>query len=125
MFINNFSLFFSNLLFSFQKNKEHIFMKSLSKKTLFLYKERLVKFVNTFGFYTIKTQKLSVSYFSQTKYYVFYVLFVILPFFPKMENNSYSFLCKFLVFFLIISTFLLFVLLNLSFTNKRVARLVI
>ena len=54
-------------------------MKKISKNTLFFYKEKLFNLVKSFGFYAIKLEILSVSYFSQTKYYVFYVLFVILP----------------------------------------------
>jgi len=93
-------------------------MKKISKNTLFFYKEKLFNLVKTFGFYAIKLQILSVSYFSQTKYYVFYVLFVILAFFPAAENSSSSLFCKSLVLFLIISSLFLFVFLNVPFTNR-------
>ena len=93
-------------------------MKEISKNTLFFYGEKLFNLVKAFGFYAKKLQILSVSYFSQTKYYVFYVLFVILSFFPAAENSRSSLFCKSLLLFLNISSFFLFVFLNLPFTSR-------
>lgn len=63
---------------------------------------------------------LIIHYFSHTSYYLLYILLSILAFFCNVDDSYISIMCKTFICVLLFSTLFLFMLLNISFTNKKI-----
>ena len=85
---------------------------------------KMPTFFQAYVVYTLRTSVVTISLFSHTPLYLLYILFAIVGFFCKDENNVFHFVCKEFIFVLLIVFLLLLVLLNLPATKKRVEGLI-
>ena len=84
------------------------------------FKTKILRFTRVFVQNTLKNQVLTVYYFSFTLYYLLFVFCAIITFFSKVDHSYIKIVCQFIVFYSILSSLMLFLLLIVPFTRKKV-----
>lgn len=84
------------------------------------FKTKILLFLRFFVQNTLKNQVLTVYYFSFTLYYLLFVFCTIAAFFSKVDHSYIQIVCQSIVFYSILSSLMLFLLLIVPFTRKKV-----
>lgn len=97
-------------------NKKPFNLPLYSKDQIYIFLRKCIQKI-------LKIQILTIHYFAYTRYYLLYVVVIILACFSKAESSYINLFFKYILFFTMFSTFIIFILLLLPFTKSRVEML--
>ena len=97
-------------------NKKPFNLSFYSKNQIYIFLKKCIQKI-------LRIQILTIHFFAYTRYYLLYLVVVILACFCNPESSSRNFFFKSILLFSIFSTFIIFLLLLLPFTRSRVEML--